>query len=422
MSEMSAQKERLDAYALQARFALAYMYDLRRTRQKGRARRAEECAAAATPASRTLTGRPRNAARLRRRHATSGAARRCSGASEPGHGARAARRLTRSAARGARRSPTETRTRHQDRSRRHPGPQERRSTRPKAMENYRAASSSCRRPIRALRAEALRRLGRSESRVRRARADGNEVTSSDLQGAEAIRLYATLLKAYPDYPRNDQVLYQLARAYETTGQPEQALVDARHDRAQYPQSRDIAEVQFRRGEMLFSEPSLRGRAGRLPGGARARPRRLDLLRAEPLQARLVAIQAGHERGQPQIVRRPARSDADDPNHSTRMRPWESLGRADRELVEDTLRVMSITFSYLDGAKSLDEFIARRGKMTRHTRGCCIRVSAICTSTNSATRMPPPPIARSSAAIRSTSTLRCCRWPRSRLTARAALPT
>ena len=42
-------------------------------------------------------------------------------------------------------------------------------------------------------------------------------------------------------------------------------------------------------------------------------------------------------------------------------PWESLGRADRELVDDTLRVMSISFSYLDGAKSMDEFIARRGK-------------------------------------------------------------
>ena len=40
-----------------------------------------------------------------------------------------------------------------------------------------------------------------------------------MQGAEAIKLYTSLLKAYPDYPRNDQVLYQLARAYETTGQP-----------------------------------------------------------------------------------------------------------------------------------------------------------------------------------------------------------
>jgi tetratricopeptide (TPR) repeat protein len=45
-----------------------------------------------------------------------------------------------------------------------------------------------------------------------------------------------------------------------------------------------------------------------------------------------------------------------------MRPWDSLGRADRELAEDTLRVMSITFSYLDGARSIDEFTAHRGRM------------------------------------------------------------
>ena len=40
---------------------------------------------------------------------------------------------------------------------------------------------------------------------------------------------------------------------------------------------------------------------------------------------------------------------------------ESLKRADRELVEDTLRVMSITFSYIDGAASLDAFMKKHGE-------------------------------------------------------------
>ena len=70
----------------------------------------------------------------------------------------------------------------------------------------------------------------------------NEVTQLDLQGAEAIRLYTTLLKAYPDYPRNDQVLYQLARAYETTGQPDAGARDARSHRGALP-----AEPRHRRG-------------------------------------------------------------------------------------------------------------------------------------------------------------------------------
>src|SRR6201999_4591950 len=79
-----------------------------------------------------------------------------------------------------------------------------------------------------------------------------EVTAVDLQGSEAIKLYSTLLKAYPDYARNDQVLYQLARAYETTGQPEQALATLDRIVQKYPQSPQIDEVQFRRGELLFS--------------------------------------------------------------------------------------------------------------------------------------------------------------------------
>ncbi len=45
-----------------------------------------------------------------------------------------------------------------------------------------------------------------------------------------------------------------------------------------------------------------------------------------------------------------------------MRDWNALGRADRELVDDTLRVMSIAFIYLDGAKSIDEFAGHRGNM------------------------------------------------------------
>ena len=50
-----------------------------------------------------------------------------------------------------------------------------------------------------------------------------EVSRVDPGGAEAIRLYTQLLQEHPDYARNDRVLYQLARAYETTGQPEKAL-------------------------------------------------------------------------------------------------------------------------------------------------------------------------------------------------------
>src|ERR1700691_1028972 len=121
----------------------------------------------------------------------------------------------------------------------------------KAMDNYRRFLELQETDPK-LRAEALRRLGDLNLEAGEFERMEKEVTQIDLQGAEAIKLYSTLLKAYPDYPRNDQVLYQLARAYETTGQSEQALATLDTIAKRYPNARDNGEVQFRRGELLFS--------------------------------------------------------------------------------------------------------------------------------------------------------------------------
>ena len=101
-----------------------------------------------------------------------------------------------------------------------------------------------------LRAEAMRRL--ADLNLESGELERMSGHAAGSAGAEAIKLYTTLLKGYPDYARNDQVLYQLARAYETTGQSETALATLDQIVRRYPKTRDIAEVQFRRGELLFS--------------------------------------------------------------------------------------------------------------------------------------------------------------------------
>ncbi len=118
----------------------------------------------------------------------------------------------------------------------------------------------------------------------------SEVTQIDLQGGEAIKLYSTLLQAYPNYPRNDQVLYQLARAYETTGQPEKALETLDRVVQKYPRTPQLDEVQFRRGELLFSAKRYADAQAAYATVIIAGARRA-VLRAESLQARLVAVQA-----------------------------------------------------------------------------------------------------------------------------------
>ena len=78
---------------------------------------------------------------------------------------------------------------------------------------------------------------------------------NDLERAsarEAIALYDKLLKDYPLYERNDQVLYQMSRAYEELGETEEAMSVMERIVHEYPQSRYFDEVQFRRAEHFFA--------------------------------------------------------------------------------------------------------------------------------------------------------------------------
>ena len=227
----------------------------------------------------------------------------------------------------------------------------------KAMENYRRFLELQNTDPK-LRAEAMRRLGDLNLDAGELERLEHEVTQVDLQGAEAIKLYTTLLKAYPDYPRNDQVLYQLARAYETTGQPDPALATLDRLVAQYPQTPHIDEVQFRRGELLFSSKRY--------------------VEAEKAYAAVIGhggssgfyLQSLYKHGwalfkQSQTLESlPSfggvldRTLGSNPAKPVRL---ESLKRGDRELVEDTLRVMSIAFSYNEGAASLEQYVREHGE-------------------------------------------------------------
>jgi tetratricopeptide (TPR) repeat protein len=69
---------------------------------------------------------------------------------------------------------------------------------------------------------------------------------------EAIALYKKLLDDHPLYERNDQVLYQMSRAYEELGRTKEAMEVMDRMVAQYPRSRYIDEVQFRRAEYFFT--------------------------------------------------------------------------------------------------------------------------------------------------------------------------
>jgi tetratricopeptide (TPR) repeat protein len=211
-----------------------------------------------------------------------------------------------------------------------------------------------------LRAEALRRLADLNLQAGELDRMTAEMARLDPHGAEAIRLYTQLLAAYPNYPHNDEVLYQLSRAYDTTGQSALALATLERIVEHYPHFANIGEVQFRRGELLFSAQHYADAQGAYEAVLALGPR-----------ASAFYQQSLYKRGWSQFKQGMNQQCLDSfaqlldytllggPG-GAHMRDPKALARADRDLVDDTLRVMSISFSYLNGPGSIDALLAARG--------------------------------------------------------------
>lgn len=211
----------------------------------------------------------------------------------------------------------------------------------------------------ALRSEALRRLGdlnleSSESE----RIERELVTNEGLRATEAIHLYTALLKTYPKYERNDAVLYQLARAYELNAQPDSALKSLDQLVAQYPHSRYIEETQFRRGEILFAEKAYPKAQAAYEAVIKVGSSSGFYNQSLYKHGWSLFKQGENERSLDSFA-----SVLDSVLVSKRdqnvLIDIDTLSRPNRELVEDTFRVMSITFSYLEGPKSIAEFAKHR---------------------------------------------------------------
>jgi tetratricopeptide (TPR) repeat protein len=174
---------------------------------------------------------------------------------------------------------------------------------------------------------------------------------------EAIALYEKLLDDHPLYERNDQVLYQMSRAYEELGRTEEAMAVMDRMVKEFPHSRYIDEVQFRRAEYFFT-----------------RKRYLD---AEDAYANIVKIGVGsfyyelalyklgwtfykqelYEEGLHRFIA------LLDHKVSVGYDFEQTEDEPERKRMEDTFRVISLSFSNLGGADSVVEYFSRHGKRT-----------------------------------------------------------
>ncbi|MGB2819317.1 MAG: tetratricopeptide repeat protein, partial [Burkholderiaceae bacterium] len=205
------------------------------------------------------------------------------------------------------------------------------------------------------RQEALRRLGdiemdRVDSRVASGAADG---TAADYKAA--IAQYQDFLKSYPADPGNDLVLYQLARAQELSGDLESSLKTLDRLVVAYPATRVRDEAQFRRGELLFT---LRD----YPNAEKAYAITMQGDRGSPFHERSLYMhgwaifkqgrleESLHSFFRVLDLKLAGRSNESD------LEKVPGLTRADRELVEDTFRVTSLSLSNLQGPASIPPYI------------------------------------------------------------------
>jgi tetratricopeptide (TPR) repeat protein len=211
-----------------------------------------------------------------------------------------------------------------------------------------------------LRTEAMRRLGDLQIEAGDA-ARGDVAGQGEAETREAIEIYTRLLEQEPDYERADVVLYQLARGWEALGDTDKALGYLDDFVARYPHSPRLDEAQFRRGEILFSARRYAEAQAAYQAacafGAKSEFYEQSLYK---LGWSLFKQSANEASFDPFV--RVLDLKLIDPAQPGGVADPTALPRADRELVQDTFRVLSIGFSYVEGQETLDAFVAARGEI------------------------------------------------------------
>ncbi|MGS2722960.1 tetratricopeptide repeat protein [Porticoccus sp. GXU_MW_L64] len=206
--------------------------------------------------------------------------------------------------------------------------------------------------------ETRRKIERRLAGLEMLQSEQRQVDGADVgpyyQGA--VELYQGLLKNHPDHQGNDRLLYQLAKAYELDGKIDRAMTELNRLVKEYPQSSFYGEAQFRRAELLFSQGNYRDAAQAYQA----------VINHQQGSGSAFYRNALYMHGWSQFKRNRYRDSLDSfakvldgliPNEGD----LENLPRSKRDIADDSLRVMSLVFSYLEGAKTIAEVTAEQGE-------------------------------------------------------------
>ncbi len=203
----------------------------------------------------------------------------------------------------------------------------------------------------------LTRLGDLEM----ARSEQNQLDATQQQSffTDAINMYSELLvlnaerQGEPGTPTNERLLYQLSKAYALDGRIEESDEILATLVEEFPESPFAAEADFRRAEKAFSDS--------------------DYDKAEKLYGTVMLagdetpfyINAVYMHGWSQFKRNRYRASIKSftevlDRNLEEGKPLSELSNTRRNMSKDTMRVLSIAFSYIEGPQTITEVYEKLG--------------------------------------------------------------
>lgn len=185
------------------------------------------------------------------------------------------------------------------------------------------------------------------------------VKQGEQEAGLAIQRYLEYLETYPDRADNDVILYQLSRAYDLESRPELAQVYMQQLVSQYPDSRYLDEVQFRRGENFFVGGQYAEAEKAYGAVVRNFPESIYYEKSLYKYGWSLFKQNQNEKAIDNYVKLldiKQRQQLLD-----KIKISNSITRAEKELIEDVLRVTSLSFSYLSARQPVSQYFNRAGK-------------------------------------------------------------
>jgi tetratricopeptide (TPR) repeat protein len=176
--------------------------------------------------------------------------------------------------------------------------------------------------------------------------------------APAIKSYNEVMNKYPGDPENAEALYQVAKAYDLDGKDMESLSTLDTFIERYPSSQRLPEVYFRKGDILF-------RHGKYEDAEAAYQSVISVGQDSAFVNNSYFLlgwsrykMGDYDRGLQAFSEVLDRLVPEDGR-------IERLDKVPKSLVDDTLRIMSLSLAYGGGAEKVTEFYAERPQSQKY---------------------------------------------------------